>query len=301
MSSRPAGPGSRLVSSDHVPVSPRTLDHPTALLSMDIETDYGTGRVDALSQLSRFLDLIGELGLPLTAFVEGQLFERAPHVCGLLAERGADVQLHVYDHATTGDSADSLRRGAEAFTAFMGAPPEGYRAHTCRLTPALYDTLVELGFKWDSSVMRAYALGHNGHRCFRDGDYFVMGDGLLEFPVGMWRGVKLPLNQPYTLLAGSAGGRVLRSLCGPAGRLVAYNVHMTDLLRSPALAAAPYGTLFEVMQRWMWLGHDGDTFSFFRQMCDYLRERGFRFMTTTALHRQIVGSPRPHEEPGPSR
>lgn len=279
---------SSLLSSDHVNVTPHRLAQPTALLSMDLETDFGTGRVEALSQLARFLDLLDGLGLPLTAFVEGQLFRRTPDLCALLVQRGVDVQLHVYDHATSGDTRDTLRRSVDAYVAFMGRPPEGYRAHTCRLTPSLYDALADLGFRWDSSVMRAYGLGHNGHACFRTGDYFVLGDGLVEFPVGLWRGVHLPLNHPYTLLAGSAGGRVLRSLCGPVGNLVAYNVHMTDLVRSPALRHAPYGRLFEWLQRWMWLGHPQDTFADYRLTCGYLRDRGFTFMTTAQCYRQVT-------------
>jgi peptidoglycan/xylan/chitin deacetylase (PgdA/CDA1 family) len=287
MSSRRAEPGSRLVSSDDVRVVPRTLATPAALLSVDVETDYGTGRADALDQLSRFLDVLDELAIPLTAFVEGQLFERRPQVCALLVERGVDVQLHVYDHATSGDTPESLKRGVDAFTAFLGRPPDGYRAHTCRLSPELFEALVTLGFTWDSSVMRAYALGHNGHACFRDGDYFVLGEGLFEFPVGRWRGVNLALNHPYSLLAGRVGGQILRRACGPADRLVAYNIHMTDLLRVPALEQAPYGPLFRLMQRWMWMGHDGDTFAFFRLMCGYLRTRGFTFETTNGLYERI--------------
>lgn len=289
-SEAPSGPGSRLVTGRHVAVRSCRLERPTALLSIDVETDYGTGRLDALSQLARFLDVVAGLRLPLTAFVEGRLFERQPALCRLLVERGVDVQLHVYDHASTGDSPESLRRGADAFASFMGARPEGYRAQMYRLTPALFDALVSLGFTWDSSVMRSWGFGRNPDRAFGEGDYFVMGDRLVEFPVGSWRVVPLPLNHPYTLLAGRAGGAILRTVCGPSGNLVAYNVHMTDLLRSPALPLAAYGRLFECLQRWMWLGHGGDTFGPFRAMCRYLGERGFTFMTTAGLCRQVTGA-----------
>ena len=279
---------SRLISSDHVTVRPCHMERPTALLSMDLETDFGTGRVEALSQLIRFLGLLADLHLPLTAFVEGQLFQRLPELCRVLVDRDVDVQLHVFDHATRGDSPESLRRGVDAYATFMGRLPEGYRAHSYGLTPALFDALVALGFKWDSSVMRAWGLGHNGHRCFRQGDYFVLGDRLVEFPIGVWRGVNLPLNHPYTLLAGSGGSRLLRAMCGPVGHLVAYNVHMTDLVWSTALGQAPYGRLFEWLQRWMWWGHGSDTMASYSRMCDYLRARGFVFMTSAQCHRQIT-------------
>lgn len=289
MSSEP-GPSRRaprLVGSEHVAIEPRWLQQPVALLSIDVETDYGTGHTEALSRLPRLLDLLDRLGLPLTAFVEGQLFEREPASCALLVERGVDVQLHVYDHGTAGDTPESLARGVQAYEAFMRRRPEGYRAHTYRLSPALYDALAALGFAWDSSVMRGLGLGRNTDPGFKSGDYFVLGD-LIEFPLGVWRYVRLPLNHPYSLLAGSAGAALLRAVSGPAGSLVACNVHMTDLVRSPALAHSPYGRLFEWMQRWMWLGQGGDSFAAFERLCVYLRSRGFTFMRTTDLYQGLV-------------
>lgn len=280
-------PRGSLVGSGHVSIVPRHLDRPTALLSIDVETDYGTGRSDALSQLGRFLDLLAAHDLPLTAFVEGQLFHREPALCTLLLERGVDVQLHVHDHSTPGDTPESLARSVEIYEAFVGRRPEGYRAHTYRLTTGLYDALVALGFHWDSSVMRAFGLGHNTDPAFRRGDYFLMGK-LVEFPLGAWRLARLPLNHPYSLLAGRAGGYVLRRVCGPSGALVACNVHMTDLVRSAALASARYGRLFRLMQDWMWMGHGGDTFAAFAQLCAYLRQRGFTFARTSDLHRALA-------------
>jgi peptidoglycan/xylan/chitin deacetylase (PgdA/CDA1 family) len=288
MSSEPtASPTPALISGADVDVRPLHLASPTTLLSIDVETDYGTGRTEALAQIGRFLDAIDRLQIPATAFVEGQLFERHPAVCEQLVARGVDVQLHVYDHSTSGDTPQSLERGAAAYEKFMGRRPKGYRAHTYRLTTALYDALMALGFDWDSSVMRAYGLGRNADAAFAPGDYFLMGE-LVEFPLGAWRFARLPLNHPYSLLAGSAGGALLRGLCGPAGSLVAFNVHMTDLVRSPALAEAPYGRLFDLAQRWMWLGHGPDSFAAFAATCTYLRERGFLFLTTSDLYSRVA-------------
>ncbi len=275
-----------LISSADVSVRAMRLAAPTVLLSIDVETDYGTGRREALSQIDRFLARLGSLHLPLTAFVEGQLFEREPALCERLVAAGADVQLHVYDHSTPGDTPQSLERGARAYETFMGRRPKGYRAHTYRLTAPLYQALVALRFDWDSSLMRAWGLGRNADPAFRQGDYFLLGD-LVEFPLGVWRGAGLPLNHPYSLLAGSAGGAILRGMFGPSGSLVAFNVHMTDLVRSPALEKAPYGRVFRAMQRWMWLGHREDTFAAYQAACDDLRGRGFTFMTTSDLYDQV--------------
>lgn len=277
-----------LLSGSYCRVAARSLTSPAALLSIDIESDFGTGERDALNRLETFLDVVDNLAVPLTAFVEGQLFRRSPETWQLLVERGVDVQLHVYDHAATGDTPESLRRGVDAYGQALGRLPEGYRAHSCRLTPSLFGALVALGFKWDASIMRGYGLGHNGDRAFLSGDYYVLGDGLFEFPVGVWRGVRLPLNHPYTMLVGRPLGAVLRRVSGPAGNLVGYNVHMTDLERVAALDRAPYGALFRALQRWMWVGQGTTSYGHYRDMCAYLGGRGYRFSTTSALYREVV-------------
>ena len=150
-----------LLSPDDVRVERRHLDRPVALFSLDVETDYGTGRTEALSQLDRFVDLMAGLEVPWTAFVEGQFFETRRDVCRLLRDAGVDVQVHCHDHTQPGDTPEALGRSAAACADFMGRPAEGYRAHTYRLTRPLYDTLIETGFLWDSSIMRAVAQGHD--------------------------------------------------------------------------------------------------------------------------------------------
>ena len=42
----------------------------------------------------------------MTAFVEGRLFTRRPDLCAGLAEAGADLHLHCWDHRGSGDTAD---------------------------------------------------------------------------------------------------------------------------------------------------------------------------------------------------
>jgi len=281
-----------LLDPQRVGVEARTLDRPVATFSIDVETDYGTGRDEALSQLDRFLDLTAELEVPLTAFVEGQFFVNRQDVPRLLLERGVDVQLHCYDHADPGDTPDSLRRGAAAYADFCGRRPAGYRAHTYRLTDELFDTLREEGFRWDSSVMRARAQGRNLHPAFREGDYFVLAGDFLELPMGRWRAVPLAFNHSYRLLLKRPAEAILRTVSGP-GRLVAYNVHMTDLVRCDSLAAAQRSALSRAAHRYMWALQGDDTFASFRRAVAYLRGRGYGLESTNALWRRLNGAQAP--------
>jgi peptidoglycan/xylan/chitin deacetylase (PgdA/CDA1 family) len=281
---------SELLDPRRVGVEACTLDEPFATFSIDIETDYGTGRDEALSQLHRFLDLIAELDVPLTAFVEGQFFENRQDVPRLLLEHDVDVQLHCYDHGEPGDTPESLRRGAAVFADFCGRRPAGYRANTYRLTDALFDTLREEGFKWDSSVMRALAQGRNTHPEFAQGDYFVLAGDFFEFPMARWRVVPLAFNHSYRLLIKRPAEALLRAFFG-LGRLVAYNTHMTDMVRCDSLEEAQRGLAARLGHRYLWALQGDDTFASFRNAVAYLRRKGYRFESTDGLYRRLSGGP----------
>jgi peptidoglycan/xylan/chitin deacetylase (PgdA/CDA1 family) len=269
-----------------VGIEARTLSERVATFSIDIESDYGTGKIEALSKLDRFLDLLNELEVPLTAFVEGQFFVNRTDVCRLLLDHGADVQLHCYDHADPGDTPESLRRGAAAYADFCGRRPAGYRAHTYRLTDALFDTLLEEGFRWDSSVQRAIAQGRNTHPDFRDGDYFVLAGRLFEFPLGRFRGLPLAFNHSYRLLLKTPVEALLRATFG-VERLVAYNTHMTDMVRNRSLDDAQRSTAARLGHRYLWALHGDDTFGSFRSAVRYLGRKGYRFESTDGLYRRL--------------
>jgi peptidoglycan/xylan/chitin deacetylase (PgdA/CDA1 family) len=274
-----------LIDPESIAIDPRRLEARVALFSLDTETDYGTGRSEALSQIGRFADLLDELQVPWTAFVEGQFFERRRDLCRVLRDRGVDLALHCYDHARPGDTPEDLARSAAVYADFVGARPQGYRAHTYRLTASLFDALIREDFKWDSSLMRAYAQGGNRHVKFRAGDYLVLNRALVEFPIGTWGRLPVPLNHTHVLLAKRPGELALRALFG-AGRLVNYNFHMTDLVRCGSLASAKRTRMVRMLHKYAWSTHGDDTFEVVRRMVAYLRRRGYQFMTTSALYRR---------------
>jgi len=278
-----------LLDPERTTVEARTIDRPVVLLSVDVETDYGSGLDEALSQADRLLDVLARLGVPMTAFVEGQFFERRRPLCRMLLDAGVDVQLHCYDHGDAGDTPASLRRGAMALADFCGRPAAGYRAHTYRLTHELYESLLESGFRWDSSLMRGVGQGRNRHRRFRDGDYFVLGGRLFEFPVATWRGTPLPLNHAYRLLYKAPVDAALWAVSGP-GPLVAYNLHMTDLVRCASLPQSRITGLPRLLFRYMWATQGGHTFGALESFVMRLRSAGYEFLSTHALYERLTAA-----------
>lgn len=273
---------------DRMTIEPRSLESSVALLSIDVESDYGTGRREALSQIGRLIDLLAELGVPLTAFVEGRFFEQDRPLCRRLLDAGVDVQLHCWNHGDPGDTPDSLRRSHAAFAQYVGGAPAGYRAHTYRLTQELYETLLDLGFSWDSSLQRGLGQGSQRHPRLLEGDYLIFDGRLLEFPIGTWRRLPLPFNHTYRLLAKTWADACLWAISGPV-RLATYNMHMTDLVRSDSLRFAVRSRVSRYLHRYAWSMQGEDTFGALRTLVGRLRQAQYEFLTTSALHTRLVG------------
>ena len=267
---------------------------PTALITLDLEPDYGGGCQAGLDRLGELLHHMRALGAPLTAFVEGRLFAARPELCRALVEAGAEVQLHCYDHTQPGDTPTALAQGVAAYSACMGVAPEGYRAHSFRLTRELYAALLDLGFKWDSSILPGIGLGANPASAFRRGDYFRFDGRLIEIPVAAWRGLPLPFTHAYRRLIRPAAEAALHRSCA-LPRLVVYDMHMVDLVRTGSLADSPLPAYLKGLYRLSWRASESDSFASLTDAVEFLRARGYALTTAGALYRTIahVAAPAP--------
>lgn len=276
-----------LIQPGDMPFQTYELDRKTVLLTVDVETDFGSSHTDALSQLDRLLDVVDELGVPLTAFVEGRFFETRRDLCTMLIERGAEVELHCHDHGISGDTPELLQRSIKAYADFRGELPQGYRAHTYRLSKQLCGALIDNGLKWDSSILPELGQGGNFKRQFRTGDYLIFDAGLMEFPVASWRRIPLPLNHSYRLLVKPFGEAILRRLDEP-GTLVTYNMHMVDLVHCRSLRAANLPALVKLLYLYMWGWNRGDTFASLRDIVAYLRDLDYVFSRADTLYTRLA-------------
>ena len=271
-------------SSSHT-VTGRRLPKKTAILSIDVEHDYNGARTDALDRLPDLLDAVRCARLPLTAFVEGRLFDARPDLCACLAEAGADLQLHCHDHRKSGDGAESLKRGIAAFERFVGERPRGYRAHTYRLTEELFSALVSEGFAWDSSILPGFGLGNNPGRVFRDGDWFVIDEVLSEYPVASWRALGIPFTQSYRQLIGPFAESLL-DLAASLPTLLVYDMHMVDMVGDGRIDKSPLSLWVKgayTLARRCPRGFDG-----LSALGERLRARGYEWTTLSLFHERLT-------------
>jgi polysaccharide deacetylase family protein (PEP-CTERM system associated) len=170
----------------------------------------------------RVLDLLDRHRTKATCFVLGWVAERHPELVREIDTRGHDVACHGYSHRliysqTPTEFAEETRRAKDVLEQLIGRPVRGYRAASYSITrKSLWalDTLIDLGFEYDSSIfpVRHDRYGIPGaprfpHIIERGG-----GRSIVEFPIstlnlGVYR---LPVGGggyfrifPYWLSAGA--------------------------------------------------------------------------------------------------
>lgn len=275
------------LSAAHVEIERLTVERPTALLTIDIEPDYNSIHQRGLESMPRLLELIDELSVPLTAFVEGRLLRTRPDLCALLAEANVDVQLHCNDHTLSGDTPEQLTQGVAAYQRFFGRAPSGYRAHTFRLSSRLYRALLTHDFKWDSSILPGFGLGGTRDPAFRNVDYLRLDKRLIEFPVATWGGLGIPLTHSYRRVLKPPLEAVLRRLC-PLPALLVYDMHMVDLVWTGSLWSAPLPTYLKALYGYSWGMSRTDSFDSLRNFIQFLRDRDYTFSTVNGFYNAVT-------------
>jgi hypothetical protein len=218
--------------------------------------DVAVGRLAALAE---------ELSIPLTLFAIGSDLAR-PRAAEALASahaRGFEIANHTLDHRydLVRLERDAIARqvieGARAIERATGERPVGFRAPGYTITDEVFDVLGELGVEYDSSVFpcppyygaKAAALGLialRGRasrsildspavlaaptRPYRVGKpYWRKGSGLLELPIQVTRGLRLPFFGTSITLGGPTVAAALSRMCVGAP-LVNLELHGIDVL-----------------------------------------------------------------------
>ena len=245
-------------------------------LTLDLENDwyFDDPALDhlTLDHLDTFIDLVGEIDLPLSIFVVGETLERYPEsVERLHTALDCEFHLHSYRHDTTKscDFRDEVRRGVAAFEAHFDERPVGYRAPQGNIEPHEFEILEEEGFAFDSSVFPSFRPGVYNNldaplEPFRPNG----GDGLLEIPLGVIRGFRIPTALSYVKAIGRPMVPLLRVAALPS--VVVYNVHLQDLFRTES-----HDHLKQPKQTFM-LRNMKRAATLFESSLDVLLQRGYR-------------------------
>ncbi len=218
--------------------------------------DVAVDRLRGLADAGRF---------PLTLFAIGRDLEREASRDRLraAANDGHEIANHSLDHRYDlvklgrDEIERQIEEGASVIEAACGKRPVGFRAPGYTITDEVFDVLRELGVAYDASVFpcpayylaKATAIGlislrgrksrsivddpnvlRAPVRPYKVGKpYWRQGDGVLEIPVQVTRGPRLPFIGTSVTMAGPTRARWLAKMC--AGEpLVNLELHGIDVL-----------------------------------------------------------------------
>ncbi len=248
------------------------IPHYFAIHGLDAPSGPEAGLVYDVA-LARLRAMADAAGIPLTLFAIGSdlgRFEAAGALRGAAAaghEIGNHTLDHRYDLVRLGR--EEIRRqiedGAQAIADASGERPVGFRAPGYTITDEVFEVLRDLGVAYDASVfpcppyflaktaaIAAIALRGRASKSIVDTPrvlfaptrpyrigrpYWTRGEGLLEIPVQVTRGLRLPFIGTSVTAAGPARARLLARMC-VGEPLVNLELHGIDVLdESDGLAA----------------------------------------------------------------
>jgi hypothetical protein len=199
--------------------------------------------------VDRLLRWARDVEIPLTFFAVGSDLARPEAAAKLRSahEAGVEIANHSLDHRYDltrlgrGEIRRQIEEGARAIERAVGRVPVGFRAPGYTITDEVFDVLEELGVAYDASVFpcpsywaaKTAAIGAIGvlgrpsrsivdrptvltaptapYRVGRP--YHRRGAGMMELPVQVTRGLRLPFIGTYVTLWGTAVARRLARAC----------------------------------------------------------------------------------------
>ncbi|HEY8427189.1 MAG TPA: polysaccharide deacetylase family protein [Sandaracinaceae bacterium] len=268
--------------------------------------------------LARFARLFESEGIPATFFAIGADLDAENGArLAALKRAGHEIANHTLSHRydlTRLDRA-AIRReiegGADAIERAVGERPVGFRAPGYTITDLVFEVLGEIGARYDSSVFPcpAYygakalaiaAIRARGRRSrsivddprvlsapadpYRTGTpYWRRGGGVVELPIGVTRGARLPYIGTSIVLAGERGARLLtRAIAGrPLVNLELHGIDLADADEDGLAFLAPHQVDLRRSAR--------AKEAALRAALSELRARGYRFVTLREAAEALVG------------
>lgn len=278
--------------------------------------------------VDRLVALAREVDIPLTLFAVGSDLARDENAARLRTAYAAGCEIanhtldHRYDLVRLGR--DAIRRqvkeGAHAIERATGVAPVGFRAPGYTISDEVFSVLEELGVAYDSSVFpcplywaaktAAIAfIGARGRssrsivdtplvllaptRPYRVGrPYWRPGDGMVELPIQVTRGLRIHVIGTTLTLGGSRGARWLTNAC-IGEPLVNLELHGIDVLDADDANGALSPIRSHVPE--VRIGWRGKVESL-RETIAVLRAAGYAFVTLATAAREIQGSSGPPSE-----
>ena len=215
----------------------------TVFLTLDLEPDHCDlvegSPYQSFSGIDEVIRLTGEIGVPLTVFVAGRVFDERPDAVRRFVDAGAEIGLHGYSHKRTEGGCQAIARGLDVYRRILGRSPLGYRAPLGIVTDAEIACLAREGFLYDSSFFLSLFPGRFCNIRVSAAPFIHPGTQLLEIPISVIPVMRFPVSLSYVQLASYPVFRILTFLFGLPDSIV-MNFHLHDVFPSSVFRDLPF-------------------------------------------------------------
>jgi len=258
-------------------------------LTLDFECDYGTALpenvYEAVTHVDELVSLLERLDVPLTAFVQTELFDERPETVEALRDAGVDVRFHPHSHTHRGRDHDldrdhertrwEIETSTARYRDFFGEDPVGYRFPDGNVRQTDYELLAEAGYAFDASVFPSWRPGRFDNSDEPTVPAYLPDQDLVEIPFTVFDDrFRVPTALSYCQFLGRAYTDLL--LARPP-EVVMFNVHMHDLVRPASYADLPrfYRGVY---------ARNPDGFAWLERVLTALDDRGYSFSVVDHVH-----------------
>ena len=254
-----------------------------ACITLDIEKDFHDpdSRIRLFENpalLDRYVGILDHNHVNLTAFLVTSLIDRYGIDYERLSDRiPLEFAIHSHEHNIDDPCARAdIERSVRSFHDFAGHDPLGYRAPCGQITREGMSTLLDMGFRYDSSVYPSIRPGKEGYnnlglpvvpfRVHRD------LDSIIELPFVCLPGVRLVFSLSYIKLFGWRTYELLMRV-----------LHLPDTV---VVLTHPYDHYFQLVpstvdgwEKRLMRRNEEAAFTLLERMLRYLRDQGYEFRT----------------------
>lgn len=260
-------------------------------MTLDLESDFSGALHNEYALLRQpervetLLKRLKERGVPLSAFVVGELLEKFSELIELFVRYGTEFHCHSYGHDPEDtDSGAEIGKARDAYVRYFGKPPLGYRAPDGRISRNGIEQLEAHGFKFDASIFPSYYPNPFKYLFRRSRPHFYGDTRVVEIPNTPISPLRIMLSLSYIKLLGIKPYlRLLRWSRLP--KTAVFGSHLHDFFTdSDALSRMP-GFWRTVYGRNRDLGLD-----FLDEILDFFQGEGYSFMTMSGVYSRFMES-----------
>ncbi|MFC1915600.1 polysaccharide deacetylase family protein [Chloroflexota bacterium] len=265
-----------------------------ACLRMDLEQDFGDlldePRYEGLNYVDDLVAFLKKKRIPLTCFVQGNLFTTHPDIIKKLSILDIEFELHSHSHPKIKemDLEFEIQRGKEAYCDFWGKEPRGYSAPLGFINDQTYKLLARYGFKYDSSVSPSFrpSVFNNLGKPLKP---YLVNDEILELPISVFSWlIRIPMSLSYIILLGKPYFYLLKN--AKLSNLINFNFHLHDLFDLDSAKALPlekFPPIYRAVFGRIYRKRERNGLLILSQFIDSLRQKGYTFSKLIDIYEAI--------------